>query len=202
MGNKKSVGPVRARVRCGVYTLACVETCDGSETPSSSRAVLYRLQGIELVRRDPYAREADFDSAWCAVPPQKGHFPWRNLVRPQDAIVAWGKLNLYELHVGSFTAEGSFTAATARLEHVKALGFTGIQLMPCTEFGGAWGYNPRQLMTVHSPWGTADDLRRYASRSPPLLVNPAAPPHTQIPKMDSHLGVEGGVCVLVDVHLR
>jgi hypothetical protein len=86
----------------------------------------------------------------------------------------WAGRGFPQLHVGSFTPEGSFTAAAAALEHVAALGFTGIQLMPCTEFGGAWGYNPRQLMTVHSPWGSADDLRRYVCHSSPVPPPPCA----------------------------
>ena len=57
----------------------------------------FDAEGVELIRRDPYAREADFGSAWCAVPPPAGHFPWKHTVPPQEAIVAWDKLNLYEV---------------------------------------------------------------------------------------------------------
>ena len=58
------------------------------------------------------------------------------------------------MHVGSFTPEGTFVAAAARLSHVAGLGFTAIQLMPITEHSDAWGYNPRQLLSVHGPYGT------------------------------------------------
>lgn len=71
----------------------------------------------------------------------------------------WNKLNLYELHVGSFSQEGTFEGAVKHLDHIKQLGFTGVQLMPVTEFGGSWGYNPRQLLAVHGPWGSAHQLR-------------------------------------------
>lgn len=49
-----------------------------------------------------------------------------------------------QMHVGSFTPEGTFDAAAARLGHVAGAGFTAVQLMPITEHSDAWGYNPRQ----------------------------------------------------------
>ena len=48
------------------------------------------------------------------------------------------------MHIGSFTPEGTFEAAAARLGHVAGAGFTAVQLMPITEHSDAWGYNPRQ----------------------------------------------------------
>uniref|UniRef100_A0A7S0N4K5 1,4-alpha-glucan branching enzyme n=1 Tax=Pyramimonas obovata TaxID=1411642 RepID=A0A7S0N4K5_9CHLO len=125
----------------------------------------YEQEGYEVTRRDPYAREADFDSTWCYVPAPPSAFPWATPpLPPNQALVPWHKLMLYELHVGSFSPEGTFEGATRRLEHIKALGFNCVQLMPITEFGGLWGYNPRQLLTVHSPWGSADDVRRLVDR--------------------------------------
>ena len=49
-----------------------------------------------------------------------------------------------QMHVGSFTREGTFEAAATRLGHVAGAGFTAVQLMPVTEHSDAWGYNPRQ----------------------------------------------------------
>jgi hypothetical protein len=46
-------------------------------------------------------------------------------------------------------SQGTLAAAAARLEHVAALGFTAVQLMPITEHSDAWGYNPRLLMALH-----------------------------------------------------
>lgn len=48
------------------------------------------------------------------------------------------------MHIGSFTPQGTFEAAAARLGHVAGAGFTAVQLMPITEHSDAWGYNPRQ----------------------------------------------------------
>lgn len=70
-----------------------------------------------------------------------------------------------QLHVGSFTPEGTFAAATERLEHIAGLNFSAVQLMPICEHSDAWGYNPRQLMSVHGAYGTPDDLRALIGRA-------------------------------------
>lgn len=53
-------------------------------------------------------------------------------------------MRMRQMHIGSFTPEGTFEAAAARLGHVAGAGFTAVQLMPITEHSDAWGYNPRQ----------------------------------------------------------
>lgn len=56
--------------------------------------------------------------------------------------------------VDSFTPEGSLAAAAAKLKHVASCGFTAVQLMPLAEHSDAWGYNPRQLMSLHGSFGS------------------------------------------------
>ena len=50
---------------------------------------------------------------------------------------------LYELHIGTFTSEGTFKAAESRLEYLKELGVTHVELMPIANFPGkrGWGYD-------------------------------------------------------------
>ncbi len=69
---------------------------------------------------------------------------------------------LYELHVGTFTREGTFAAATAQLPHLSDLGVTVIELMPVAEFPGefGWGYDGVALFAPFHGYGTPDDLRR------------------------------------------
>ena len=57
--------------------------------------------------------------------------------------VAPERLVLYELHVGAFTAEGTFAAATAKLSSLADLGVTAVELMPVADFPGSrnWGYD-------------------------------------------------------------
>ncbi|MDT0302500.1 malto-oligosyltrehalose trehalohydrolase [Streptomonospora wellingtoniae] len=71
---------------------------------------------------------------------------------------------VYELHVGTFTAEGTFDAATARLDHLASLGVDLVQLMPVNAFGGAdhgWGYDGVLWGAVHEPYGGPDGLKRF-----------------------------------------
>jgi maltooligosyltrehalose trehalohydrolase len=70
---------------------------------------------------------------------------------------------LYELHVGTFTAEGTFDAAIGKLDHLVDLGITAVELMPCNAFDGlwGWGYDGAALFAVHEPYGGPDGLKRY-----------------------------------------
>ncbi len=70
---------------------------------------------------------------------------------------------LYELHVGTFTAEGTFDAALARLDHLVDLGVDIIELMPVATFPGryGWGYDGVGLWAVHDPYGGPDGLARF-----------------------------------------
>ncbi|HEX5332405.1 MAG TPA: malto-oligosyltrehalose trehalohydrolase [Cellulomonas sp.] len=62
---------------------------------------------------------------------------------------------LYELHVGTFTPQGTLRAAIGRLDHLVALGVDVLELMPIAAFDGAhgWGYDGVGLFTVHEPYG-------------------------------------------------
>jgi maltooligosyltrehalose trehalohydrolase len=70
---------------------------------------------------------------------------------------------LYELHVGTFTAEGTFDAAREQLDHVADLGVTAIELLPCNAFDGrwGWGYDGVAWFAVHEPYGGPDGLKRF-----------------------------------------
>ncbi|MEE1756553.1 malto-oligosyltrehalose trehalohydrolase [Streptomyces sp. SP18CS02] len=70
---------------------------------------------------------------------------------------------LYELHVGTFTPEGTLHAAAARLEHLAGLGITHVELMPLCPFPGThgWGYEGVSLWAVHEPYGGPDALKRF-----------------------------------------
>ena len=126
------------------------------EHGTSYRLVVSTPDGRRLPRRDPYARAADYETKWCHA--DHPGYLWTNhdwTPRPFDEI------QIYELHIGSFTPEGTFAAAAARLGHVAGLGFTAVQVMPITEHSDRWGYNPRQLMAVHGAYGEPDDFRAF-----------------------------------------
>ncbi len=68
---------------------------------------------------------------------------------------------IYELHIGTFTAEGTFLAAVAKLDALADLGVNTIQLMPVAEFAGRrnWGYDGVMLFAPSHTYGEPDDLR-------------------------------------------
>jgi maltooligosyltrehalose trehalohydrolase len=77
--------------------------------------------------------------------------------------VAADDLVVYELHVGTATAEGTFDALIGRLDDVVALGATAVEPMPIAEFPGArnWGYDGVFLYAPESSYGGADAFRRF-----------------------------------------
>lgn len=73
----------------------------------------------------------------------------------------WNEAVLYELHVGTFTAEGTFRSAIDRLDHLKDLGVTGVELMCICAFAGqrSWGYDSVQIYAPDSTYGRPEDLK-------------------------------------------
>ena len=68
---------------------------------------------------------------------------------------------LYELHVGTFTPEGTFASAIRRLSHLVELGVTHVELMPVAEFPGerGWGYDGVDLFAPHHAYGGPAGLK-------------------------------------------
>eukprot|EP00189_Rhodosorus_marinus_P009067 CAMPEP_0184752574 /NCGR_PEP_ID=MMETSP0315-20130426/43648_1 /TAXON_ID=101924 /ORGANISM="Rhodosorus marinus, Strain UTEX LB 2760" /LENGTH=547 /DNA_ID=CAMNT_0027231913 /DNA_START=1256 /DNA_END=2899 /DNA_ORIENTATION=+ len=136
---------------------------------------LYRFRmetegGTEcFYRRDPYARHTTGgDSKWCVITDRGESFAWTDWEpRPFDENI------IYEMHIGSFTEEGTLEAAIEKLDHVAGLGFTALELMPMAEFSHAtesWGYNPRQLLAIHPEYGSPDMMRKFVNRAHELKM--------------------------------
>jgi maltooligosyltrehalose trehalohydrolase len=68
----------------------------------------------------------------------------------------------YELHVGTFTPEGTFEAAIDRISYLRDLGITHVELMPVAQFPGAWGwgYDGVDLYAPHESYGGPEGLKR------------------------------------------
>ena len=73
----------------------------------------------------------------------------------------WEDSVIYEAHVGTFTEAGTFRAAIERLDHLKALGVTVLQLMPVADFPGrrGWGYDGVLPYAPESSYGRPEDLK-------------------------------------------
>jgi maltooligosyltrehalose trehalohydrolase len=74
-----------------------------------------------------------------------------------------GDAVIYELHVGTFTAEGTYAAAQAKLPHLSELGITHIELMPVATFPGrrGWGYDGVDLYAPFPAYGTPQELASF-----------------------------------------
>jgi len=70
---------------------------------------------------------------------------------------------IYELHIGTFTSEGTLDAAIGKLDYLRQLGITHLELMPLASFEGehGWGYDGVALFAVHEPYGGPDALKRF-----------------------------------------
>jgi maltooligosyltrehalose trehalohydrolase len=74
---------------------------------------------------------------------------------------------VYELHIGTFTWEGTLDAAIGRLGRLRGLGVDIVELMPVAAFPGrhGWGYDGINLWAVHEPYGGPDALKRFVDAS-------------------------------------
>jgi maltooligosyltrehalose trehalohydrolase len=70
---------------------------------------------------------------------------------------------IYELHVGTFTPEGTYAAAQEKLPHLLRLGVTHVELMPVATFPGrrGWGYDGVDLYAPHPAYGTPHELASF-----------------------------------------
>ena len=170
--------------------------------------------GRQLRRRDAWARQTDYGSAWAFAPPDRAAFPW-SAPRPElSGAEPFDRCSIYEMHVGSFTAEGTFAAAAARLPHVAALGFTAVQLLPLAEHSDAWGYNPRQVrlragpvqnptaQRARNPPATRRTTHKKPARNPQFLAlhSPYGSPDDLRRFVDAAHGA--GLAVIVDIVLH
>jgi maltooligosyltrehalose trehalohydrolase len=83
-------------------------------------------------------------------------------IRPGPKLGLDG-LVIYELHVGTFTPEGTFDAAIPRLEALRDAGLTAVELMPVATFPGnrGWGYDGLYTWAPHPAYGGPDGLARF-----------------------------------------
>lgn len=75
------------------------------------------------------------------------------------------KAVIYELHIGTFTPEGTYAAATQKLAHLVRLGVTHVEVMPLATFPGqhGWGYDGVYLFAPQPSYGTPEDLARFVA---------------------------------------
>jgi maltooligosyltrehalose trehalohydrolase len=87
-------------------------------------------------------------------------YPWQPVAWQRPA---WNGQVVYELHIGTFTPEGTWRAAIDHLDQVRDLGVTVIEIMPVSEWRGRWnwGYDGVYLFAPSHNYGTPDDMRAF-----------------------------------------
>jgi maltooligosyltrehalose trehalohydrolase len=99
----------------------------------------------------------------------------------------WSEAAIYELHVGTFSPEGTFSGIERRLDYLARLGVTAIELMPIAEFPGKrnWGYDGVLQFAPESSYGRPEDLKRLiaAAHARELMV--------MLDVVYNHFGPEG-----------
>ena len=121
----------------------------------------YVLNGY-IWNRDPRARQVTHSSGDSVVY-DSAAFDWDGDSAPK---LDRNDLVIYQLHIGTFAGKNppaTFDDAIPRLDHVRALGATAVQLMPVNEFPGgrSWGYNPSDLFAIDTDYGGPDALKRF-----------------------------------------
>ncbi|MHA0035187.1 malto-oligosyltrehalose trehalohydrolase [Deinococcus sp. PESE-13] len=106
---------------------------------------------------DPYARFLPDGVHGEAEVVDFGTFDWTDAdwhgIKLADCV-------FYEVHVGTFTPEGTYRAAAEKLPYLKELGVTAIQVMPLAAFDGqrGWGYDGAAFYAPYAPYGRPEDL--------------------------------------------
>jgi maltooligosyltrehalose trehalohydrolase len=85
---------------------------------------------------------------------------WPGIPEPHTQVI-------YELHVGTFTPEGTYAAAANALPYLRDVGITTLEMMPVNGFPGTrgWGYDGVNLFAPYHPYGTPAELRAFIDRA-------------------------------------
>jgi maltooligosyltrehalose trehalohydrolase len=101
----------------------------------------------------------------CIVDPTR--FQWSDSQWPGPAAAGLKGQIIYEMHVGTFTNEGTWHAAAQQLEELARIGITVVEMMPVADFPGkfGWGYDGVDLFAPSHLYGSPDDLRAFIDRA-------------------------------------
>jgi maltooligosyltrehalose trehalohydrolase len=124
----------------------------------------YRLDDQEKLYPDPTSRFQPDGPHGPSQIVDPSMFPWTDATWP--GVHLEGQV-IYEMHLGTFTQEGTWEAAYHELPELAQAGITLIEVMPVAEFTGrfGWGYDGVDLFAPSHLYGTPDDCRRFVDRA-------------------------------------
>ena len=144
----------------------------------------FRVNEAETFHPDPASRSQPQGPhrSSCVVDPSRFSWTdqeWKGVKMPGQII--------YEMHVGTFTREGTWRAAAKELAELARIGITVIEMMPIADFPGefGWGYDGVDLFAPCRLYGTPDDLRAFVNEAHSLGLA------VILDVVYNHLGPEG-----------
>jgi maltooligosyltrehalose trehalohydrolase len=132
----------------------------GTITAAAGVRYQFKLDDDEKLYPDPASRFQPEGPHGPSEIVDPSVFPWTD--QSWSGAIREGQV-IYELHIGTFTREGTWTAAARELPELARIGITMIEVMPVAEFDGCfgWGYDGVDLFAPTHRYGTPDDFRRF-----------------------------------------
>lgn len=140
------------------------EYFSGTAKAAAGACYRFRVDGNDNFHPDPASRYQPDGPHGSSVIVDPTQFQW------SDAEWRGRKLKgqiVYEMHVGTFTREGTWSAATAQLPELARIGITVVEMMPIADFPGTfgWGYDGVDLFAPTRLYGNPDDLRTFVDKA-------------------------------------
>jgi maltooligosyltrehalose trehalohydrolase len=139
--------------------------------PEAGVKTLYRFkcEGEEILCPDPASRFQPYGPLGPSEVVDPLAFTWSD--EEWHGITLEGQI-IYEMHVGTFTKEGTWEAAARYLPELADLGITVIEVMPVADFAGrfGWGYDGVNLFAPTRLYGSPDDFRRFVNKAHALKL--------------------------------
>ena len=132
----------------------------------------FRVNQGEILYPDPASRfQPDGPHGPSCIVDAK-QFHWTDSQWRGPAAAGLKGQVIYEMHIGTFTQEGTWRAATEQLPELARIGITVVEMMPVADFPGkfGWGYDGVNLFAPSRLYGTPDDLRAFIDRAHSLSV--------------------------------
>ncbi|MDQ6913650.1 MAG: malto-oligosyltrehalose trehalohydrolase, partial [Verrucomicrobiota bacterium] len=124
----------------------------------------FRVDEAEMFHPDPASRNQPQGPHRSSAIVDPAIFPWSDA--RWEGVRMPGQI-IYEMHIGTFTPEGTWRAATAQLPELADVGITTIEMMPIADFAGqfGWGYDGVDLFAPTHLYGKPDDLRSFIDQA-------------------------------------
>jgi len=132
----------------------------------------FRVNGGEIFYPDPASRFQSGGPHGSSYIIDPGQFQWTDSKWPGSANAGMKGQIIYEMHIGTFTKEGTWRAAAEQLAELAQIGITVVEMMPVADFPGkfGWGYDGVNLFAPSHLYGTPDHLRAFIDRAHALGV--------------------------------